>query len=268
MKRSQEPSREQQKAQKKRKFALIGEEWGAVKGAEKTSLNCLLEDIRSKQMEELKNLEPEITRGGAEGVEKIDKNSTQNNLSLDCMTENRSSGNLKGGVEILENLSNLEPDNTGQLGRSILTVDDPTSCQEESCQEEVGQGISLDTEIKGGVKNDTLETPVTIEVVNNEGVVINENVVNKNDNQIMEGDYSGVRSELMVTEKCDLVKHLKPDNDCVVRKKICVVHNRPAVKETKNIRAWTRLKDGLYGYRTRKISRWKCDYSLVHQPVS
>ena len=104
--------------------------------------------------------------------------------------------------------------------------------------------------------------------MNNEGVVINENVVNENDKQIMEGDYSGVRSELMVTEKCDLVKHLKPDNDCVVRKKICVVHNRPAVKETKNIRAWTRLKDGLYGYRTRKISRWKCGYSLVHQPVS
>ena len=91
-----------------------------------------MEDIRSKQKEELKNLEPEIMRGGAEGVEKIDKNSTQNNLSLDCMTENRSSGNLKGGVEILENLSNLEPDNTGQLGRSILTVDNPTVCQEES----------------------------------------------------------------------------------------------------------------------------------------
>ena len=30
-KRSQEPGREQQKAQKKRKFALIEEEWGAVK---------------------------------------------------------------------------------------------------------------------------------------------------------------------------------------------------------------------------------------------
>ena len=74
VKRSQEPSREQQKAQKKRKFALIGEEWGAVKGAEKTSLNCLLEDIRSKQKEELKNLEPEIMRGGAEGVEEIAKN--------------------------------------------------------------------------------------------------------------------------------------------------------------------------------------------------
>ena len=71
VKRSQEPSREQQKAQKKRKFALIGEEWGAVKGAEKTSLNCLLEDIRSKQKEELKNLEPEIMRGELRGWRKL-----------------------------------------------------------------------------------------------------------------------------------------------------------------------------------------------------
>ena len=89
-KRNQEHGGEQQKTKKRRKFALIGEEWGAAKGAEKTSLNCLVEEERIEQREVSTPLEPEGLGRVVERVEKVTVNTTQESLGIVNIADNTS----------------------------------------------------------------------------------------------------------------------------------------------------------------------------------
>ena len=48
--------------------------------------------------------------------------------------------------------------------------------------------------------------------------------------------------------------------NCLVRKKHCTTHQKPAIKTSRKERKWCLLpKTGLYGYRTIKILEWKCE---------
>ena len=49
-------------------------------------------------------------------------------------------------------------------------------------------------------------------------------------------------------------------NECVVDKRVCTVHGRPARKKTEKKKVWTRNeRSGLYQYRWKSISSWGCD---------
>ena len=52
--------------------------------------------------------------------------------------------------------------------------------------------------------------------------------------------------------------------NCVVRKRWCETHEKPATKYTDSKRCWTRnAKTGLYGNKTRKVSSWRCDEGVA-----
>ena len=52
--------------------------------------------------------------------------------------------------------------------------------------------------------------------------------------------------------------------DCVVKKRWCETHKKPATKYTDSKRCWTRnAKTGLFGNKTRKVSSWRCGEGVV-----
>ena len=156
-------------------------------------------------------------------------------------------------------MSSIEPVSTRQLVQVNLTEDESSLCQDLDCQEVNNRDAPVNMIMEGGVKTEeNLETSSQANVLENKGGVIITIVDSKN--QV-------VRSEVMDPDSHELLEHLKPDNDCVVRRKFCTKHNKPAMKETKSIKAWTRNKNGLYGWKTRKVSRWKCGSGLEQHSV-
>ena len=52
--------------------------------------------------------------------------------------------------------------------------------------------------------------------------------------------------------------------DCVVRKKYCTTHEKPAEKIVSSRKCWTRnRKTGLYSYVQRKVTGWRCEGGVV-----
>ena len=52
--------------------------------------------------------------------------------------------------------------------------------------------------------------------------------------------------------------------DCMVERRWCEIHKKTAKKYTDSKSCWTRnVKTGLYGYKMRKVSSWRCSEGVV-----
>ena len=206
---------------KKRKFVLIGEDWGNTNGNKSTGIDCTIEEGTRP----LKNKE-----GGTliEGMEHTDGGGGRNTTME--QTEGRGINNKLGvGTEVTSPL--------------IQVMMDGTNGKHE------GGNITMEHTGDGGGGGS-----ITMEQTNNEGGGIQDKNVK------CKGVTSPLQGTLYDTaNNISILRNLR--GDCKGKGgSICQEHGGKIKQLKRNKEVWTRnAKTGLYGYRKRKITVLRCD---------
>ena len=220
---------------KKRKFALVGEQWGSKKGA--SGLECRLEQ---KEAGCYSSTSPLVDPGpGQEGSNQVLVEMEREEIIQGGTIYHRKPveeeiiNNTDGGTERYSSAGPLL-DQLSEHGPSIGVNNDVVVEGEQNDrgeQDQVGTKPCTITSSKGGGG--------TKDVINNDEI----------DN--------------LYDTAATLMRLREDRGTCNVRKGWCQEHNLKARKVTSTKKVWTKMKrTGLYQYCSRKMSVWRCDVTM------
>ena len=212
---------------KKRKYVLVGPDWGKSTKMGNNGLDCLLEDEVG-------------TKNGVAGPL---------NNSGEEMTSNTRSNVMPVSIEepVIEVTSPLSNSNEEATSNTMSNVMPEEGNEVASPLSNSGEEITSNT--RSNVMPVSIEEPVIEEPVEN-----NQSNVAPSPLKEVTGLYEAASNIVSLREA---------RQDCIVRKMFCKVHNQEAKRYTSTKSVWTRnKKTGLYGYRSRKLSVVRCNGSM------
>ena len=283
---------EDKRRSKKRKFALVGEQWGDKKGT--SGLNCKLgqeDTIGTPSTGPL--LEPGPVQGGNNHVvgelkmEQKEQTQGGTNPSIGVINMEEVSKETGGEQEYNSSTGPLLDPGPGLGGDTHVVVD------QELEQEEHSQGgttplvgvISLDKvgkEVGGGPEYTSSTGPlldpepdqqggnnyVVMELGTKKTMELNQGgaIPSKNGRNHEGGGTKNMfnNDDTSLFDTAATVQILREDRGtCTVRRGWCMEHNALAKKITSKKKVWTKVKKtGLYKYCDRRLSVWRCDVNM------
>ena len=242
---------EQGRKVKKRKFVLVGEQWGSKD--QKGNRNLGLDQERD---EGTGPLEP-VTRqwGAGEEAEKgipTDKN-TESKVETGPLTATTAQEGMVGTKDVVD-MNTLSTRRNTTINRGNNS---------DGRNQERGNGTSpLVIEIDQELEDGTSPLISSVDQVSGCGtsplMMVNENIQEHEagTSSVLRGDRDNIT---LFDTAANVVSLHEGRGDCVVRRGWCQEHCRAARKSTTMKQVWTRSKKtGLYSYRSRKLSVWSC----------
>ena len=231
---------------KKRKYVLVGPNWGESTDKGNQGLNCLVSSSGGTTVEakgnnapvpgSMNTLEPTVGGQGNNNEVVSNKETTVELNIQDKVPTVWAQGNNASG-----NMNNVEPavGSQGNKDHSTLNNGGPTvGCNDIQ--------LSMVTEDERGNSG---TCPLSTVDRGNTGLYEASNI--DNDDVCNTGLYEAASNVRILREA---------RQDCIVKKMWCTVHNQEARRYTSTKQVWTKIKKtGLYAYRARKVSVLRCD---------
>ena len=218
---------EEGKRSKRRKYTLVGEQWGVEKGT--SGLERKVDD--------------DDGTGSYSGTGPLPSSGPGQKSTTKAM------GELEREGPLLEHLSKEGEQTGAALGLGL--GDD---------EERAGGNTSTGPLEPLPTKGPLLE-PVTSEVKNTMNTMDPDDR-GKGDRSVASKDV-GNTDDASLLDTASTVLRLREDRgECVIKRGWCVKHDLKANKITQKKSVWTKTKTGLYKYCTRKLSVWRCDESM------
>ena len=252
---------------KKRKYVMVGEDWGTVTGNKEQGLELLIEDWKAQDAESSNNkdgtspiLVEEVEAaplfpltGNSEKAKNTTGSEEEIGPLLDLKTKNSSSnGEITKDQEGWEIPSPLwkEPNHNeaDERGNKI----DPINTQE--CKDGTGP-------LQGNIES--RNTTVEEIMINSDGGA---SQVENNLQEPQEGNSNQDNNveQLLYNTASNIMRLREAQGECEILRGYCKVHRVKAVRNTRSERIWTRVKKtGLFGWRTRKLSVLRCPNSVA-----
>ena len=248
---------------KKRKYVMVGEDWGEKEGNKEQGLELLIEDWKPQDA---------INSNEEVGTAPLPTVNEEGAVPLFPKTgDTEEAANTTEKTEGTGPLGDLETENSSSNGKTTVYQEGlgttSTSDNDPGLIEVIEEGGNINNPTKtldgkegtgplqgnkevtantgGEIRNNLLDGASQIQTDRDESYEVNSN------------QDSG--EQLLYNTASNVMRLREAQGDCTIRRGYCITHKVKAVRNTRSERIWTKVKKtGLFGWRTKKLSVLRC----------